>query len=101
MCLSEIFGSNMIICIYCTEDDVKCYLYYDGRMFRFFTNEIRILFPTMFNMEYHYNLSFLTNQKKKKSETDKKERDKPLDMYIKSINKVLKDKSFNQFMATC
>ena len=70
-------------------EDVKCYLYYNGEMIRFFPDQIRALFPTMFNMKYDENTFFLKNKKNKE-----------LDTFIKYMEEILIDTSFEQFMKT-
>ena len=70
-------------------EDVKCYLYYNGEMIRFFPDQIRALFPTMFNMKYEGNKSFLEDKKNEE-----------LDTFIKHMKEILIDKSFEQFMTT-
>ena len=70
-------------------DDVKCYLYYNGEIIRFLPDQIRALFPTMFNMEYEGNKSFLEDNKNEE-----------LDTFIKHMKEILIDASFEQFMTT-
>ena len=46
-------------------DEIKCYLYFNGCISRFYGQDIMEIFPNIFDMEYENNLSFVKNDKTK------------------------------------
>lgn len=44
-------------------DEIKCYLYYNGCISRFYPQDIIEIFPNLFDMEYDNNQSFINSDK--------------------------------------
>ena len=65
-------------------DEIKCYLYWNGQITRFWPDNIRTVFPEIFNMDYEGNRDFVAF-----------ERD--LDLRINKMNKTIKDLPFKGF----
>jgi len=66
------------------ENVIKCYLFYGGGVIRFFPEDIKIVFPTIFNMDYGGNRDYI-------------EKDKELDNLIKIMKDQIVDEEFSKF----
>merc|ERR1712228_788404 len=78
------FGLLTLSFIAKEEEAIRCYLYFNGQMTRFMPEDIKVVFPKIFNMERAENQQFI---KKEKLIGEK----------INEMNKVLKDKYFDAF----
>merc|ERR1712130_218701 len=64
------------------EDAIKCYLYWSGQMTRFMPEDIKVVFPIIFNMEREENKIFVNDETK-------------MNKIIGRMNEVLNDKYFD------
>ena len=68
-------------------DQIKCYIYYNGQMLRFMASDLRIVLPTLFNMDAFQNDAYLENKKFMQE----------LDSRIKLLDEMLVDREFRSF----
>jgi len=78
-------GSLLTFCFHVKMMDViKCYLYWNGQVIRFMPQDIKTVFPTMFNMKYGGNQDYI-------------DKNQDLDKMIEEMQKKLVDKEFAAF----
>ena len=68
-------------------DQIKCYMYWQGQMIRFFPDEIETVFSQIFNMDCDDNKTYFENEHFKTT--------------IANIKDKLQDKKFNAFVSSC
>ena len=67
------------------ESVIKCYLFYGGGIIRFFPEDIRTVFPKIFNMDYGENRDYINN-------------DQDLIKLINEMKVQLVDQEFSKFV---
>jgi len=67
-----------------SEDEIRCYVYVNGQAFRFLPKDIRIVFPSLFDMEWDNNKKWIES--------------KECDALIDKMSKQLRDVHFNAFL---
>merc|ERR1712087_386110 len=81
------FGSVLTLSLYVkSQDVVKCYLYWHGRVIRFFPEDIRTTMTKIFDLKKHGNEAFLKSEK--------------LDGHIDSMKRGLRDEEFKGFQVS-
>ena len=63
---------------------IKCYLFHGGGFIRFFPQDIKTVFPTIFNMDHGANREFIENNR-------------DLDNLIKKMSDEVIDEEFSKF----
>ena len=66
------------------EDIVKAYLHWSGKVMRFMPEDVKTLFPKIFNMKYGDNKEFMSRQ--------------VVDGFIKQMKETLRDREFDTFL---
>jgi len=79
------FGSLLTLSFYAKSADVvKCYLYWQGQIIRFFPEDVRTVLPRIFDMTKRGNAEFLKNSDE-------------VEEHIRSMRRGLSDKEFKGF----
>lgn len=75
------------------QDEIRCYLYWNGSMIRFMPNDVKTTLPQIFNMDWcaGKNIEFLNMQSK----------DHSIENMIGKMTDILQDKKFTAFQAWC
>ena len=78
-------GSLLTLSIHVQQEDViKAYLYWNGKVMRFMPEDIRTVFPLIFNMEYPGNTNYMDLD--------------IVDAQIEQLKGTLKDSEFDRFL---
>eukprot|EP01084_Bolivina_argentea_P263919 446883_1 len=76
-------------------DGIKCYLFWNGAMIRFMADDIKIILPTIFNMQWNNGKPIKNHQR---SENEKfMENENEINQLIYQMKNILKDKDFDSF----
>ena len=79
-------GSVLTLSLHAKQANVvKLYLYYNGQCIRFMPEDIKVVLPMLFNMNYGNNAEFIKFEKQ-------------VNMYIKKMSYGLQDEEFQAFL---
>eukprot|EP01084_Bolivina_argentea_P312447 540926_1 len=72
------------------QDQIKCYLYWNGQTIRFMPEDVKIILPRIFNLDYGDNNNYFNKIQSGSEWTD-------VDKFIEQMTLILVDKQFTQF----